>query len=317
MDKRTNSPALERPERHHDRNLPRSWITLPAPIQRRAHADPLLRGLFPSHVGYFPRARSHTISRATGLTSTIFNYCVKGRGWCTLTNTRFEARPGDIMVVPAGEPHAYGSDPDDPWTVHWFHAMGANVPRLLEHLGVRREAPIVHVGRSAQLEALFAEMREALEDDYSEQRLLYAAQTLAHLMGVMIRLHLSVRHRQPTASQRVASTLQHVKGRLAAAHTVPELAALAELSPSRYSELVRSSTGYSPKEYVMRLRMHRAAQLLDTTELPVKAIALEVGFADPLHFSRAFRRINEQSPRGYRQRATALPGARAPGASQR
>jgi transcriptional regulator GlxA family with amidase domain len=94
-----------------------------------------------------------------------------------------------------------------------------------------------------------------------------------------------------------------MKKHLGASLSVAELAELAALSPSHYSELVRRITGYAPKEYWTRLRMHRAAQLLDATDLPIRTIALEVGFADPLHFSRAFRQINEQSPRAYRERS--------------
>lgn len=305
MDKRLTQNA-ERPRRHYDRNLPRAWITLPEPIQRRAYADRLLRGLFPSHVGYFPNARHHAVARSIGLKSTIFNYCVKGRGWCTIANSRHLAAPGDLMVVPPGEAHSYGSDPDEPWTLHWFHAMGTHLPRLLSLLGVTREAPIVHIGRAPELEALFVEVREALESDYSEQQLLYAAQTLTHLVGLMIRLRGQGQPGEPTATGRVLLTLEHMRKHLAASLSVAELAELADLSPSHYSELVRRSTGYAPKEYWTRLRMHRAAQLLDTSDLPIRTIALEVGFADPLHFSRAFRHINEQSPKRYRERTRSL-----------
>lgn len=293
--------AAEHLQRHFHRSLPRAWITLPEPVLRHAHADPLLRGLFPSHVGYFPNAQSHQIQRETGLKSVVFNYCVRGRGFCTIAGAHHVAKAGELMVIPAGEPHGYGSDPAEPWTVHWFHAMGTHLPRLLALLGVTRERPIVRLGRAPALEALFVEIREALEDDFSEQQLLYAAQALTHLFGVMIRL--SARGQgEPKATQRVLATIAQMKKELGASRSVADLAALADLSPSRYSELFRRCTGRSPKEYLMRLRIHRAAQLLDTTDLSVQAVALEVGFSDPLHFSRAFRRVHELSPRKYRER---------------
>src|SRR5262245_48520761 len=63
-------------ERHHHRDLPRHWVTLPAPVRRTALSDPLLSGLFPTHVGYFPRAGRHGVSRDRAIESTVFNYCV-------------------------------------------------------------------------------------------------------------------------------------------------------------------------------------------------------------------------------------------------
>jgi len=300
MDKTTPNEA--RAHRHHHRDLPRFWITLPEPVRRRALEHPLLAPLFPSHVGFFPRAKGHGIAREQGIDSTIFNYCIAGSGWCSVAGERHPVRPGDLMVIPAGEPHAYGTDPTQPWTLHWFHAMGRAVPLLLDHLCDDAASPVVHLGRSLELEALFDEVREALEDDYSEQSLLYASQVLGHLMGAMIRLRKAAPGDEPTAIDRTRQSLEHVRAHLAAPHDVAALASLAGLSPSHYSELVRTSTGYPPKEYLTRMRMHRAAQLLDTTDLPVKRIAHEVGFPDPFHFSRVFRRINEQSPAAYRRR---------------
>jgi AraC-like DNA-binding protein len=300
MDRYPEDQPSERPRRHTHRDLPRFWITLPEPIVRGALEDPLLRGLFPSHVGYFPRASAHRIEREQPLRSSIFNYCVQGSGFCQIAGARHEVRTGDLMVVPAGQRHAYGTSSERPWTIHWFHAMGANVARLLEHLGVSAASPVVHLGRSPELEALFTEVREALEDDYSEHQLLYAAQALAHLLGVMIRLRWEQPRDEPSAAHRVRATLEYLKRHLGDAHDVGALATLAHLSPSHYSELVHAATGYPPKEYLTRLRMHRAAQLLDTSELPIKAIARQVGFHDPLHFSRVFRRINERSPRAFR-----------------
>ena len=81
---------------------------------------------------------------------------------------------------------------------------------------------------------------------------------------------------------------------------VASLAKLAGLSPSHYSALFKARTGYAPIDYVARLRMHRACQLLDTTTHSVKTVASMVGYKDQLYFSRVFSAINEVSPSEYR-----------------
>jgi transcriptional regulator GlxA family with amidase domain len=81
---------------------------------------------------------------------------------------------------------------------------------------------------------------------------------------------------------------------------VPTLAALANLSPSHYTALFKQHTGYAPIDYLIRLRMHWACQLLDTTNLPVKNIAASLGYDDPFYFSRLFKAVNEASPTEYR-----------------
>ena len=47
-------------------------------------------------------------------------------------------------------------------------------------------------------------------------------------------------------------------------------------------------------------RMSRARQLLDSTTLGIAEVAREVGYDDPLYFSRQFRRTHGMSPRDYR-----------------
>ncbi len=56
-------------------------------------------------------------------------------------------------------------------------------------------------------------------------------------------------------------------------------------------------------DYFIRLRLHRACQLLDGTDQTIRQIAMQVGYADPLYFSRTFRAIHDVSPSEYRTRS--------------
>jgi AraC-like DNA-binding protein len=281
-------------------DLPRYWITLPAPTRRAAQRHPLLRPLFPSHVGFFPRARQHTVERS-GIASTIVNYCVKGAGWCELHGRRFTLGRGDVMVVPSGVAHAYGASPDNPWSIYWFHAMGDSLGALLAELGVNREKPVVHVGHQRDLVALFSELFTTLEDDYAERRLLYASRVLTHLFGVMIRSRQAAARRGRNTLSRVRATLEHMQQHYASPLRVDNLAAMADLSISQYAVRFRELTGHSPKTQLMQLRIHRASELLATTDHSITSIARSVGYEDALYFSRAFHRLHEQSPSAYRE----------------
>jgi AraC-like DNA-binding protein len=308
MDKRMEHPTIPAPvfeqrgHHHMATNLPRHWIMLPRPARSKALSDPLLKGLLPSHVGFFPDAKHHRIHRPDGLDSAIFKYCVRGEGWCEVGGRRFDVSPGDLMVIPPHESHAYGATPERPWTVHWFHAVGQHVDLWLRELGVSEKQPVVYLGKHARLVALFQDLERSLEDDYSPPQLLYASQLLGHLVGTMIHLRRAIAVEVPDASRRVLDSAAHMHQRLEAPLQVSELASLANLSPSHYSALFRSLTGYSPKRYLTRLRIRRAAQLLRTTGSSVKDIAAMLGYADPLHFSRAFRAGLGVCPTDYRDR---------------
>jgi AraC family transcriptional regulator, arabinose operon regulatory protein len=79
------------------------------------------------------------------------------------------------------------------------------------------------------------------------------------------------------------------------------LAALANLSWSRYVDLFKQQTGYAPIDYFIGLRMHRACQLLDTAALSIKDVATELGYEDPLYFGRVFQAVVEMVPTAYQR----------------
>jgi AraC family transcriptional regulator of arabinose operon len=53
--------------------------------------------------------------------------------------------------------------------------------------------------------------------------------------------------------------------------------------------------------HLQAVRLDAARRLLATTDLPVQAVARQVGYADPLYFSRVFRREVGKSPTGFRE----------------
>jgi AraC-like DNA-binding protein len=83
--------------------------------------------------------------------------------------------------------------------------------------------------------------------------------------------------------------------------SVADMARRANLSPSRFGVVFRQHFGLSPHQYFLRLRLEHAQELLRTTDLPLRAIAVSCGFADVHHFSKAFKRFTRLPPGAYRR----------------
>ena len=276
-------------------------VVLPRSVVGEARRQPLMRGLVPTDVGFFPHASSHRRERAAGVDQAIFIYCCKGRGWCELGGSSHVIKPNELLVVPSDTAHAYGADASQPWSIFWFHAQGELLGDYLRELNVSIEQPVIRLGASPQVTALFEELLEQVEQGYTKLQMLCAAQTLSHLLAVIILEHCSADQRQPSLPQKIAQTIAYMKQHLDRTLQLEALASIAGLSRSRYVELFRRQTGYAPIDYFIRLRMHRACQLLDTTDMSVKAIAATLGYEDPLYFSRLFRKVNERPPLEYRR----------------
>jgi len=73
------------------------------------------------------------------------------------------------------------------------------------------------------------------------------------------------------------------------------------ISSSYFSVLFKKYVGCSPVQYITRVRIAKAMELLKDSSLPVSAVALEVGFNDPLYFTRVFSRQVGLTPRQFRE----------------
>ncbi|MFC0409774.1 AraC family transcriptional regulator [Roseomonas elaeocarpi] len=85
-----------------------------------------------------------------------------------------------------------------------------------------------------------------------------------------------------------------------APHTVASLADRAGMSRASFADHFARALGSGPMEFAQSVRLHAAARLLETTDLPLKAVAAAIGYADPSSFSRAFRGAYGTDPTAYR-----------------
>jgi transcriptional regulator GlxA family with amidase domain len=95
----------------------------------------------------------------------------------------------------------------------------------------------------------------------------------------------------------IISLLENDTSRAWDTHT---LAALVNLSASRFRHLFKHETGSSPRQYLRELRLRKAEVLLATTFLSLKEIAEAIGLASLTHFMRDFKQRHHMTPREYR-----------------
>ena len=84
-------------------------------------------------------------------------------------------------------------------------------------------------------------------------------------------------------------------------HSIDSIAKHVKLSRAQLSALFKRSSGQSITQWTNDRRMALAVQALLHTDHSVAAIADEVGFEDPLYFSRKFKSSIGLSPREYRR----------------
>jgi transcriptional regulator GlxA family with amidase domain len=80
-----------------------------------------------------------------------------------------------------------------------------------------------------------------------------------------------------------------------------ELAEAGGMAVNSYSRLFREQTGFSPKKYLLRMRVEQACTLLHHSNRSIKEIAALCGFSDRYYFTKIFTRMMKISPAAYRK----------------
>lgn len=105
---------------------------------------------------------------------------------------------------------------------------------------------------------------------------------------------------QRLPAHRLKKAIRWMDKHLAGSFDLDAIALDAGLSPFHFSRCFKQSTGTSPLQYFLRLKMERAGHLLRTSSAPITEIALDLGYASPAHFAARFKRTMGTTPSAYR-----------------
>ncbi len=277
-------------------------FVIPRPILAEARRHPLVRGLFPTDIGWYPKARYHYRDRINGAPEDHLIMCLDGNGYVVVNEKRSQLRAGELLIIPRNCRHTYWAAEDEPWSIYWMHFRGQDSSYYVDR--IPQVAEPVAIDQAAQSEAtrLFRDCLETLEGGYSLPTLIYAAQSAKHILSVLLFRNSVLPMKQRSESQRLDcdAVIEYMRSRLHEAVRLEVFAREAGLSVSHFSEMFRDQVHQSPMSYFTQLKIRAACRLLDLSGKSVKVVAMETGYSDPYYFSRVFKKVMGISPDKYR-----------------
>jgi len=230
-----------------------------------------------------------------------FSFILDGGGTFTFRGQTWEVEAPCVFIQWPGEVMDYG--PSGAWK-QWSELSLLYSSDQLEGLRERNLAlerkPIWPVRRSSPMFEQIRRLEELLKDPEADGAV-DRIDRVCELLIVESRLGES---RPPLGrDEAVIRTIRrHVREHYTEHHDFDAIARRHGLSPSTFRRYWNRYVHTPPARYVMQLRMREACRLLVETDYTVAEIATQLGYDDPLYFSRRFAEAMEMPATEYRRR---------------
>ncbi|PWV99483.1 ABC-type Fe3+-hydroxamate transport system substrate-binding protein [Paenibacillus cellulosilyticus] len=229
----------------------------------------------------------------------------RGKGILRIDDHAHELAEGKVVLLPAHSHAVLIANPQHPLHAYRLsiHTMEQTAPLLAGAMIQKSEMTshsnmklFSHVsGLVALMEELYIHRATASEIRHVQNQIVFH-QIILQLLKQ--NNENDAAGDQPSLERSIAYLENHYMDKISREH----LAEIAGVSHSHYSILFKRMTGFSPKEYLSRLRIHRAMELLISGSGTLREIALEVGYKDEFYLSRRFKQHTGTSPSGYNHR---------------
>ena len=244
---------------------------------------------------YGPHVRNHF----------LFHYVISGRGVLDATEPNGETRhyrleAGQGFLICPGLVNTYCADREDPWKYVWLEFDGLRVPEYLNSAGLLPTQPIYRPKSPALGEPVQNTMLYIA--DHSERSTLHLIGQLCLFLDALIQSSATRRELRGGQLQDfyIQEAVIYMEHNYQRELTVEEIADACKLNRSYFSKLFKSNVGCPPQEFLIRLRLSKATELMSTTRKSIGTISGLCGYPNQLHFSRAFKKRYGVSPRTWR-----------------
>ena len=242
----------------------------------------------------------------------------RGGGMHWIDGISYEVAAGDIFLIQDNTEHyfqerhdleMYNIMFDDKYLAEHLRSLrslsGFNAFFLFEPIFRRRHAFMSKLHLAPEL---MNSLRKNLNGMLAEERSGLPGSDLMMLSKVLEIFVLIAREYSRSSNSkaqtlyRLGEVISRMENQYSENWTVARLSRIAAMAPSTFLGVFKEAMGTSPIEYLLNLRITKAAGLLVNSQKSITEIAQDCGFNDSNYFSRQFRNYYNCSPREYRKR---------------
>ncbi|MEE0969745.1 MAG: AraC family transcriptional regulator [Clostridia bacterium] len=242
--------------------------------------------------------RDHCMIRSRGRVDYHILYIAEGCCYPEIFGKKAVASSGSLILFKPGERQKYEFLKSDCSVSCYIHFSGTGCEKFINEMGFG-DGRIINIGRSRTILSIFEKMETEsnLKRPCHES---FCAAYLIELFAVICRKNIYAESEIYLKNKaRIDAVCNLMYDEYYKNQPLRYYAEYCNLSESRFSHIFKASTGVTPLEYITKIRIDKAKELLSNYSFTVNEVAEKTGFSDQNYFSRIFKKHTGMPPKKY------------------
>jgi AraC-like DNA-binding protein len=241
-----------------------------------------------------PQAYSFNFDRGRVLSEFQILYVTAGKGQFASQQVQLcDISEGTVFLLRPGEWHTYRPDKTTGWECYWVGFSASDTENL------ESENSLIHIGYDEEMVGLYRKMLEVSNGERPGYRQLLSG-ILIHLLAYLFFREKDNNWKDKEVLNKIDKARLMIREKLNSPVSPEELAAALNMSYTWFRRMFRQYTGLAPAQYITQLKIQKARELLSVTSMPIKEIALELGYESIDYFSTLFKKQTGTTPGQFR-----------------
>lgn len=234
-----------------------------------------------------------------GINSYLVSYTISGTGYLTYDDKQYTLRPGQAFFIDCNKYHSYRTDEADLWNMVWLHIYGATSVGYYGEFTKVNSSPVIPLSPSTNIVSNIRQIIDMHEKSIQNVEVYTSLIILDVLTELLLCAHSDLP--EYSAPNDISMIIDYLSKHYSKKVKLDDLASEFSLNKYHLHRAFKQITGCTPNEYLIRIRITRAKQLLCETDTSVREVAEQVGVDNTSHFINLFKAHEGVTPSSFRK----------------
>jgi AraC-like DNA-binding protein len=206
---------------------------------------------------------------------------------------------GTCFFLYPGVWHRYKPHSNSGWEEYWIGFKGSYADELMNKGFFDSVSPFINVGLNPDLLSLLHKLLATVQASSAGYHQVIAGIAL-QILGTLNAVSIQQEDEHDTTAKLISKAKFLLEEALDKTVDMEKLVRELPMGYSKFRKAFKLSTGESPNQYHLNLRLNKAKDLLTSTALNINEVANQTGFDSVFYFSKLFKKKNGVSPKFYR-----------------